>query len=138
MSRTHLKPALLMGAAFLLPALIAGCQQTPTTAETPTTAAVAAPAPPPQVDPMLRARADVATLENAIQTQNTTDAMTALDSLQSDLPSVGMRSSTQGVILAGITRTRRAVSGGNWAAAQREVTQTRSTLYSGAGGGGGR
>ncbi len=139
MSRTHLKPALLMGAAFLLPALIAGCQQTPTTAETPTTAttaAAAAPAPsPPQVDPMMRARADVATLENAITTRNTADAMAALDSIQSEIPSVGMGPQVQGRVMAGLTRTRRDVSNGAWTAAEREVTQTRSAIYSGGGGG---
>lgn len=137
MSRTRLQPALLMGAAFLLPALIAGCQQTPTTAETPTTAAaVAAPAPPPpQADPMMRARADVATLENAIATRNTADAMTALDSIQSEIPNVGMGPQAQTTILAGITRTRRDVSNGAWTAAERDVTQTRSAIYSGGGGG---
>ena len=84
---------------------------------------------------MMQARADVSTLENAIATRNTADAMTALDSIQSEVPNVGMGAQAQGRILAGITRTRRDVSSGAWTAAGREVTETRSALYSGGGGG---
>ncbi|MGH7212301.1 MAG: hypothetical protein ACREF1_12680 [Acetobacteraceae bacterium] len=118
-----------------MPALIAGCTPQPTTPAA-TTAAVAAPAPPPRPDPMMQARADVATLENAIATRNTADAMASLDSIQSEVPNVGMGAEAQGRIMAGITQTRRDVSNGAWASAAREVTVTRSALYAGGGGGG--
>lgn len=139
MVRILSRPALLLGAAILLPPLLAGCTQQTETPAVSTAAPPAAPAAPPPapMDPMASARSDVAMLETAIQSQNKADALAALDRLQADVPKVSMRADTMGRITAGITRTRRDVNNGAWASAQREVTTTRNNLQTAGGGGAG-
>jgi hypothetical protein len=133
MLKMQVRTGLFMGAALLMPVLVAGCAAQPT----PATPAAAATAPmPPAMTPMQQARLEVGTLENAIATHNATDATASLDRLQSLIPQVGMSATTMGTVTAGITRTRRLVDAGSWAAASQTVTQTRSALYSRGGGGG--
>ncbi len=138
MSRTHFKLALVMGTGVYVAGVDRGMYATADDAGTDDgRRRGTAPATPPQTDPMMQMRANVATLENAIATRNTADAMGALDGIESAVPNVSMGAQQQGTIMAGITRTRRDVSSGAWAAAAREVTTTRSMIYSGGGGGSG-
>ncbi|HEX4261811.1 MAG TPA: hypothetical protein VHY76_12000 [Acetobacteraceae bacterium] len=136
MLKMQVPTGLFVGAALLMPVLVAGCATQPTAAPpaTPTAAATAPMAP--AMTPMDQARLEVGNLENAIATRNTTEATASLDRLQALIPQVGMSATAMGTVTAGITRTRRLVNAGSWAGAAQAVTQTRSTLYSNRGGGG--
>ncbi len=138
MLKMQVRTGLFMGAALLMPVLVAGCATQPPPA-TPAATATTATAPmPPAMSPMDQAHLEVANLENAIATQNATDATASLDRLQALIPQVQMSATTMHTVQAGITRTRRLVDAGSWPAAAQAVTQTRTALYSRGGGAGGR